>query len=109
MIVAPERDVPGMSANACAKPDLERVGPAHLVDGGDANRARPQSLPTLRPEDDEGAGDERAGHGDRREEMRLDRLVERESENPGRKKRDDEVERESLRAGVAPGVRAALR
>jgi hypothetical protein len=37
MIVAPEREVPGISASACAKAELEGVGQRQIVDRFDAD------------------------------------------------------------------------
>ena len=70
MIVAPERDVPGTRASACAQADLERVGPAHRVHVVDSHGLRARPLPALRPQDHEGACNERASHGHRRETAR---------------------------------------
>ena len=81
MMVAPEREVPGISANACAKPILSASLPAHLIDALDAPTQRIAALPPLRPQDDEGTDDECRRNRHRREQVSLDRLVERESDD----------------------------
>jgi len=82
------------------KSDLERVGPADVIERRDAYGLGAYSLPALRPDDDERTDDERARDGNRREEMGLDRLVERETDDRRRKERDDQVERETSRGHV---------
>ena len=68
MIVAPERDVPGISANACASPTLsasvQRMASTSSM-RTDAGRA---PLPPLHPQDDERADDERERDRNRREQ-----------------------------------------
>ena len=68
MIVAPEREVPGISANACAQPTFSASSAAHVVDVVDARGAGPRALPALGPQDDERADDERERDGNRREQ-----------------------------------------
>src|SRR6266567_7521312 len=80
--------------------DLERVGPAHVVDAVDAHGAWVASLTTLRPQDHECANDERARDRHWRKQSRLDRAAEGEPEHGGGKKRDQQVEDEALRATV---------
>ena len=68
MIVAPARDVPGISAKTLGASDLERVEPGHAVD---RFHARGMNA-ALRPEDDQTADDEGERDGRRCEEMPLD-------------------------------------
>jgi len=59
MMVAPERDVPGIIDKACANPTQIASRRLNLVDGGDSRG----SLPALDPQNDNSADDER--HRDR--------------------------------------------
>src|SRR5439155_24403025 len=81
--------------------DLERVGPAHVVDLIDPRLARIAALALFHPEDDDRANDERRCDRRRREQLRLDCAAEGEPEDRGGQKRDEKVEDESLRAAVA--------
>ena len=56
MIVAPERDVPGISANACASPTFSASRQVIVVDALDARDAARWPLD---PQDHERADDER--------------------------------------------------
>ena len=96
MIVAPERDVPGISAKACATPDFERVLPAHVVDRLHRNAV----LTPFRPQDHECSRDERDGHRYRLEERGLDVLAEDEAEERGRQERDGEIRDEAVRRRI---------
>ena len=101
MMVAPEREVPGISANACAQADLQGVGPAHGVDVVDAHGIRTRALPALRPQDDERADDERDRHRHRGEQRSLDHAAEQEPEQRGGQEGDDEVDDEAIGDRIA--------
>ena len=107
MIVAPERDVPGMSEKHCAMPDLERVLPRHLVHAGHARRAV-ALVPALDREDHERAHDERDGHAHRVEEVGLDLRLEGEAHDRGGQEGHEEVHREALLHRIAGEAREGL-
>ena len=100
MMVAPERDVPGMSANACAMPilraSLQRIWSMLSI----FTVARIAALSPLRPENHQGADDECRCDRNRREEVGLDHAAKREPENRRGQKGDDEIDHEALRRAI---------
>ena len=79
MMVAPEREVPGIRAKHC---DLQRVQPRHIL-----SAVHPCRAPAaVYGEDDDAADDERQRHRNRLEEVGLDELAESE---PQHRRRDE--------------------
>ena len=68
MIVAPERDVPGISANACAMPTFSASGQRIASTSSMRTRRGRSALAALGPQDHERAGDERDRDRHRREQ-----------------------------------------
>ena len=99
MMVAPEREVPGISERHC-EPDLERVLPRHRVHRRHPRRAM-ALVPVLHREDHQRAHDERAGDRPRMEQVLLDLLLEGEADDRRRKERHEEVQGEPLLHAVA--------
>jgi len=81
MIVAPEREVPGISEKHWRLPP-ERLPPGDLVHRGDPWRGRA----LLDQDDQDAADDERDRDADRVEQGCLDPVVERQPERGGRRK-----------------------
>ena len=91
MIVAPGSRGSRDERQRLRASDLERVGPAHVVDRRDAHGLRPHLLSPLGPDDDERADDECARDRDRREEVRLIALLNARPRTRRGKERDDEI------------------
>ncbi len=71
MIVAPEREVPGISANACATPTFVRVDDGVIPAPSSTRTQTDLQRRPLRPQDHERADDERDRHRHRREQAAL--------------------------------------
>ena len=101
----------GDQRQALHQPDLERVDARHLVDRPHA-LGPGLALAALDEQDRQAADDEGQRHRHRREQVRLDRLRERQPEHHRGHERDQHVEREALRdpvaADVGDGAREAL-
>ncbi len=114
MMVAPEREVPGISANAWAKPTLsasfqsisstesirappdEEAAAAFAAAAAAAWPRRP-APPPLDPQDDEPTDDESHRHGQRTKQESLDVTAEREPEQRRRHERHEHIDGEALR------------
>ena len=104
MIVAPEREVPGMSEKHCASPTLSAS--FQSMSSTRVTRGAPVALvPALDREDRERAHDERDRHAHRVEEVRLDLRLEREPHDRGGQEGHDEVRREALLHRIAREAR----
>ena len=100
MIVAPERLVPGMSANACAMPTFS----ASSAVMSSTSSMRTRWLAPLGPQDDQAAEDEGGRHRRRVEQVRLQQLAEGQSEQRQRHEGDRHVDQQAARAGLAPSM-----
>ena len=89
MMVAPEREVPGNSENAWAMPTL-KASPG-VISAMLCTRAA-VLVPTLDDENEKPADDQRRADRDRAEQVGLDVLVQRQSDNRRRQKGDKEIE-----------------
>ncbi len=94
----------GNQGESLGDAELEGIGTAHFVDRLDANLV----LAPLRPQDDERPEDEGRRHGNRVEQVGLDRLAEGQAENGQRQEGDEQVEDEFWAAGSLVAPRATL-
>jgi hypothetical protein len=102
MIVAPEREVPGISATAWAKPTFRRR-PAHFLDRLDAMVC---SRLFAHVQDDESAENEGGRHGNRVEQVGLDRLAKGQPEDGRGRKATNRLRRISAPPGRLKAPRA---
>ena len=101
MIVAPERDVPGMSANDCASPIFNAS--FHVISSTLSTRATERAA--LDPENDERADHESQSDRNRVEQMRFDQTAEDEAQHCGGNECDHQIDDEALCDGIAADAR----
>ena len=105
MMVAPEREVPGISAKALRDADFQRVLPGHVVDFFDADLTA-RGVAFLHPQNNHAADDERQRHRHGKKQIALDQRFQTPGRDRRRNKCYDQIEDESLRGG---SLKCALR